>query len=105
MKSAIDAKPSPDARTLDQVGTILSEIASLALAVTKLGNDIELGPDTDDSADTRFDSYKGLIVSELAGKIGWLSDLAAGKIGALLYNGDATTWMLPPAYHHPESLA
>lgn len=77
----------------DRVSVILDEIAQAAVAIEGLAHELCLNPDGQ-AARILPDA-----IIALSQRIGWAADLANGGIGL---RGDASNWMMPPAYHRPQ---
>lgn len=82
--------------TPNQLGCVLSEIATTAKAIERLA--IMLNH----CDDVRDIEALNVSVGNMAQRIGWAADMAmtrsAENIGPC-YGGDAEDWMMPPVFH------
>lgn len=94
-------RPTSDVPSLQsrapQVGAIASQIGELATLIEHLGARI-VEHAGQDEADVESVTMDGVLVRELAGKLGYLADLTARACGESPLRGDAPHWLTTPAY-------
>lgn len=70
---------------LGQIGAMAADLDTLLYAI----------PDQEDGGEAMMRN-----AARLVGQIGWMADQCQRKITPLnVIKGDATSWLLPPAYH------
>jgi hypothetical protein len=99
--TAADTSGTPTARA-KRVGILLSEIADLATVFEHLGANIVEHAGSDEGPDASQVTMDGVCVRELAGKLGWMADLATQLHDQpfIVNRGGAEHWMLSPVYRN-----
>lgn len=89
---------------IKQAGVVMNELATLANEVDRgcyfihgqlVGADVEA-----ERISCELNRLRSAICT-----MGWLADIASGKIGGSIAKGGAEEWLLPPSYHSATEVA
>ncbi len=84
-------------KKLKQMGIVFNELAALAEVISELACGI-----IEDGAEN-FEASKVVAIRQLALQAGFLADFGGKKSGSYLLRGDASQWLLCPAFHSAAS--